>query len=75
MTYISRDPFARQELHRESVVVGAEKTCDWCGNKKRRTLFWYYIEPDRVNYRRDDIKGLFCGIGCMRDYHNIQNGR
>lgn len=81
MTYISRDPFARSELHRETVkCYGLDrepgKGCLWCGWYNRHgNLFRYYIEPDRVNYRRDDIPGFFCGIECMRTYYNIPNGR
>ena len=70
MAYISRDPFAREELHRKTVNPG-NNTCDWCGNLNRHDkLFQYYVEPDRINYQKNDIDGLFCSIGCMRSYHD-----
>ena len=74
MAYISRDPFARQELHRRPAQVlnaayyGVKRTCDWCGNVNHRGgLYVYTIESD--GGRRSDIRGLFCSVGCMRSYH------
>mgnify|MGYP001241776020 FL=1 len=69
---ISRDPFARTEIHRET-VSGHLDGCSWCGNfvsKNERTglgkLFAYFVEHDAG--RREPITGLFCSIGCMRTY-------
>lgn len=68
---VSRDPFARQELHRETVpALGS--TCSWCGQvretKRGNMLYRYYIEKDG-RARKNYISGLFCSIGCMRDYN------
>jgi len=69
MTYVSRDPFAREELHREKVKTS--KGCDWCGQtRKGGKLFAYHIEPDGILCRKNPIKGLFCSVGCMRAYHS-----
>lgn len=69
MAFISRNPFAREELHRESVKT--TESCNWCGNRRKSgKLFRYYINPDSLYNRRNTIKGLFCCIGCMRAYHN-----
>jgi len=62
---VSRNSFARYELHKESAGTGE---CDWCGSEKK--LYHYYIEPDRIAYKRDEIKGNFCCVGCMRSYHS-----
>ena len=72
MAYISRDPFARAELHRDTVAVAHNHTCTECGNVRisrtgRRTLYQYRVEQD--DGRHADIAGLFCSVGCMRVYH------
>lgn len=43
---ISRDPFARQELHRETIDAMGD-TCSWCGNvRKGNKLYVYYTERE-----------------------------
>lgn len=76
MTLISRDPFARSELHRESIYDG-NKECNWCGSSgvytmKGKRLFRYYVEQDRILTRKDYLTGQFCCIGCMRAYHGME---
>ena len=73
MALISRDLFAREELHREAIPYDETwiiaHGCDWCGGfNGYGGLFKYWIEPDSVVYRRVDIYGLFCSVGCMRSY-------
>ena len=63
--FISRNSFAREELHKRPAEKGE---CNFCGNNKK--LWIYYIEPDSIRYRRNDIKGKFCSIGCMKNYNN-----
>lgn len=69
-TMISRDPFAREEIHRLRVYT--RETCRWCGQRKQtpRTgkdfLYQYSVESD--GGRKSDIRGLFCSVGCMRSY-------
>lgn len=68
MALISRDPFSRQELHRE--VEETRAGCTWCGQqrKSKKALFRYYTETDsgHIYY----FAGMFCSIGCFRDYHS-----
>lgn len=67
VSLISRDSFARQELHRETVLPHGA-TCKWCGNTNGKgSLYQYSVESD--SGRRSDIPYLFCSVGCMRDYH------
>jgi hypothetical protein len=66
MAYISRDPFARTELHRQSVEVSGG--CDWCGQQhKSGKLFQYRTESD--GGRENRHTGLFCSKSCHDAYH------
>jgi len=71
MTYVSRDPFARQELHRShwsDKELAASASCDWCGHRNAKGgLYTYRIESD--GGRVSEIQGKFCGITCMRAYN------
>jgi hypothetical protein len=59
---VSRDPFAREELHRRKCPSGT--ACSFCPSPAR----WIYsVETD--GGRNSDIRGAFCTIGCMRAYH------
>ena len=70
MVLINRNPFAREELHRD---FGGPNSCDWCGNfrtgKKGQPirLFRYYIETDdgRVSMH----PGEFCSKSCYDSYN------
>lgn len=73
MAYVSRDPFAREELHRERVYVGSTTGCDWCGSAKqtkggRKYLYEYRLESD--GGRTSTLRGLFCCKGCLQDYNS-----
>lgn len=61
---ISRDPFARQELH--SRVYSNAMECDWCGTYRR--VFEYWTETD--GGRSFEHKGVFCSKDCHDSYHN-----
>lgn len=65
---ISRNVFARHELHRESVVASVRTSCDWCGARPHR-LFQYRRETDGGTTYKD--QHLFCCVGCFRSYHDI----
>ncbi len=66
MTYISRDPFARTELHRETVAT--HRCCALCGQKRKSgKLFRYHTVYDS-NGRSHGSDRLFCSIGCYRSY-------
>ena len=67
MVFIFRDPFAREELHRDQVRA-TPKGCWFCGMLNYLgKLYRYRVETDggRVN----PIKGEFCCKGCMKAYH------
>lgn len=67
---ISRNPFARSELHREELRQGANRppSYDNCGNHNARgNLFAYSRESDGGG--KDHIRGLFCSKACMEAYH------
>lgn len=71
MAYVSRDPFARQEMHREREYV-VSRACDWCGGVRRTRnnrhyLFCYRIESD--GGRKSDVRGMFCSKSCMESFH------
>lgn len=68
MAFINRDPFARQELHRETVET--TETCLWCGQTRRGgKLFQYSTEDD--GGRTHIHPGLFCSKTCHDSYHQI----
>ena len=67
-TFISRNPFAREELWRENYTP-TDATCAWCGRLNRwRKLFIYIILTD--GGRHNTINGVFCSVDCMRSYHD-----
>jgi len=70
MKLISRDPFARTELHRENEYGGG--SCQWCGGTRKtkcgqKYLYRYFMETD--GGRRFPYAGVFCSISCFRSYH------
>lgn len=70
MAIVSRDPFARQEVHKRREY--GNSTCLWCGNQKhtpngRKYLYQYSVESD--GGRKSDVPGLFDSVSCMRTYH------
>lgn len=71
---IYRDPFARQELHRE-MIDAMGSTCTWCGgSRKDKKLYVYYTERDSIQMRgnRRTHNGHFCSIRCHNDYHGVK---
>lgn len=70
MALVSRDPFARTELHRQTIdnrTRPRQESCKWCGQMPRR-LHCYHTEHD--GGRRDQHIGFFCNVGCMRSYYS-----
>lgn len=63
--YVSRDPFARQELHKESV----KGTCTNCGSANRYGKVWKFRE-ETDGGRSSEINGEFCSKGCLESYHS-----
>ncbi len=67
---INRDPFARQELHRE-VIDSYGSDCSWCGQtRKGGKLYVYYTERDGLQNNRRTHNGAFCCKGCHDAYHS-----
>ena len=68
---ISRDPFARQEIHRE--VVASSQSCRncggfrWRGGRKLQAMFEYRTETD--GGRNFVHTCLFCSKSCHDAYH------
>ena len=80
--HISRDPFARTELHWRQITghsvdsVGGFGdrlyTCDWCGNVKRTPRgkpYAYRYATETDGGRSHDHKGTFCSKSCHDSYH------
>ena len=68
---MSRDAFARQELHRSHVTV-TSASCAWCGNVKRTRagrnyLFAYHVATD--GGRRHPTPRLFCSESCRATFN------
>lgn len=61
---ISRDPFARTELHRETIKE--PRVCSWCGWKGK--MFKYRTESD--SGWASEHPGQFCGKGCHDAYYS-----
>ena len=73
MALISRDPFAREEIHRSKPLsardCGFETTCVWCGGlSASKKLFRYWTETDGGT--KHVHKGLFCSKSCHDSYHH-----
>lgn len=70
---VSRDPFARTELHRErEYFVAGKPSCSWCGGFRltpsgRAYLFRYSTQHDAG--RTAQHAGLFCSKSCHDAYH------
>jgi hypothetical protein len=62
---ISRDPFARTTVERESERNLERAHCAWCGEKPR-TLFRYRYADDQGHNGRWSRQ--FCGVECYRSF-------
>ena len=63
--FVNRNPFAREEIHKEPILG----RCDFCGNQNKYKKVWkYHAESDAG--RTNEIKGIFCSLGCLNNYHN-----
>jgi len=78
---ISRNPFARHELHSRTVHFLPPAVCDWCGTPGRQlksglvSLKVYSVEPDDGCFRpghNHDLRGSFCSLSCCKSYHNFE---
>lgn len=67
---VSRNPFARTELHRETVGGPHPDGCAWCGRtRKDGSLYRYRTERDDNPSRPGAHRGLFCCKPCHDSYH------
>lgn len=71
MSMISRDPFARTELHRKRERVPDSAGCAWCGHingtdRNKLHLFRYRVESDGGTVSVDTR--LFCSKSCRQTY-------
>lgn len=66
MAYVSRDPFAREELHRR-FEPGA--SCAWCGGKcgKGNGAYRYRVETD--GGRSFEDRKTFCSKDCRESFN------
>jgi len=70
---ISRDPFARTELHSSrdySNLLGCG--CAWCGQRPETPSGQSYLNVYTIEHdggRREELTGRFCSVSCMRSYH------
>jgi len=63
MAYVSRDPFARTEIHKAT----EQGTCAWCGGTNARGKVWRYrVETDGGRVF-PDVR-VFCSVGCRGSY-------
>ena len=71
MALVSRDAFARTELHR----APAEGECRWCGSRKTRMnhatgkvtkLKTYRYWTETAGGSRFDAPGVYCSMSCLR---------
>ena len=70
MAYVSRDPYAREELHRQR-EAGAE--CAWCDavdrdspNGRRAKVYRYRVETE--GGRTFEDRKTFCSLSCRKAY-------
>jgi len=73
MRAISRDPFARTELHRVRDYDVSHHGCKWCGQIKttpKGRWFLYRYETQHDAGRHDYIDGRYCSVDCMRAYYS-----
>jgi hypothetical protein len=66
---IARDPFARHDVIRRQEAPGAGG-CACCRGHNHNGKLWRYgiwSDGGRQHWQGE----LFCSVGCMRSYHNI----
>ena len=66
---ISRDAFARTELHKHARIAKGTVgySCDWCGSEGKG-LWQFSTKTD--GGRTFLHKGLTCSVSCFRSYSN-----
>ena len=67
MSLLTRDPFARTELHKTKVTVS--RGCDFCG-RKLNTGMLYRFRTESDGGRSWNSPGLFCSKSCHDTYNS-----
>jgi hypothetical protein len=68
MALMYRNPFAREELHRQAVPATLQG-CYWCGGTNAHgRLYAYRVETD--GGRTYDVRGAFCSESCRKAYQS-----
>lgn len=65
-TSVNRNPFAREELVRQSYSGHDRRECAWCG-QKNRTMYTYEVETD--GGRRCGESRQVCNINCYNAFY------
>ena len=66
---ISRDPFARETTMRQK-KPNYKKVCDNCdGTDGHGNVYWFYVEPDSINFVPTDNGKRFCCVNCFRNFY------
>lgn len=69
---ISRDPFARTELHAIRDYNVTPRGCSECGEYCRTPTRIMYLNQYVIEHdggRKEEISGRFCSVSCMRSHH------
>lgn len=65
---ISRDPFAREEIHRFDACTRTEG-CSWCGGTSNVGKLYEFVRVTDGGTKYP-IPGKFCSVRCLRSYHS-----
>lgn len=65
---LSRDPFARTTLLRDSLARAGRRPCKWCGSADAKYIYGW--DADSVRVRPVPWDGPFCGVECYRAFHS-----
>jgi len=74
MVMVSRNVFARMELHKRRVNVASTCGCKWCGSNtqtKAGKPYLYEFENQSDGGRTYAVSGAFCSVSCMKSYHSL----
>lgn len=66
-TIISRNPFGRYDVIRETVPAEEREPCRFCGGSPGR----FRYGRDHDSGRKTFYEGVFCSKGCCEAYHDV----
>lgn len=72
---VTRDPFAREELHAKR-VHDPETECAYCGQQRltpkgKHYLYAFWVERDGLSNTISEDSQLFCSRSCRSNYYDI----